>query len=86
MKKSLVAILCLAAVLISVNAQAAGDRAATHARHSRAQSSGSFKGEMKTMFKSIGHGLKRGGHAIGSFARHTGRRVKAGVRAAKRQR
>lgn len=86
MKKTLVIFLGLAAAVMSANALAAGDGTAAHARHSRTQPSGSFKGEMKTMFKSIGHGFKHGGHAIRGVARHTGRRVKAGAHAARRQR
>lgn len=86
MKTSILAIFCLTVAMMSTNVLATGNRTGAHARHSRTQSSGSFKGEMKNMFKSIGHGFRHGGHAIRGVARHTGRRVKAGIHAAKRQR
>jgi hypothetical protein len=73
MKTSILAVFCLVAVVRNVQVLAAGDGAGAHARHSRTQSSGSFNGELKTMFKTLGHVFKHGAHAVRGVARHTGR-------------
>lgn len=46
----------------------------------------SFKSDIKHVFKSIGHGFHHMGHSIHDFAKHTGRRVRAGAHAARHQR
>lgn len=89
MKKSALAILiCATTLAMSAPAWAGGDGADQVVTLQPAQGyqTVSFKSDMKHMFKSIGHGFHRMGHSIHDFAKHTGRRVKAGVHAARHHR
>lgn len=89
MKKSALAILiCITTLAMSVPAWA-GDTGADRVvslQPAAGYQTVSFKSDMKHMFKSIGHGFHRMGHSIHDFAKHTGRRVKAGVHAARHRR
>lgn len=89
MKKSALAILICATALAMSTPAWAGDGGADRVvslQPAPGYQAVSFKSDMKHMFKSIGHGLHRMGHGIQNFAKHTGRRVKAGYHAARHQR